>query len=345
MTALDGHPCRLGWPSGRTGPRRYCPDVVAPTVPPPHTLVQPRRRIDGRAAVLLPHTSAGEVDWGGFERLVEETTAAGLQPAVNMDTGFVNLLDPATRTEVLGRTQALLGGQPFVAGAFVADEPGCTFDRDAHLRAAEEVAVHGGTPVVFPSHGLTAGDGERWVANHHAIAEGCDRFVAFELSPAFAPFGRIYDLDAYESLLTIRQCVGAKHSSLSRAEEWARLVARDRIRPGFQVFTGNDLAIDMVVYGSDYLLGLAAFAPDRFAERDRRWAEGDPGFYELNDGLQALGDFAFRDPVPAYKHSCAQLLARRGWVAEPAVHPGSPTRPESDLPVLEGLGRRLGVLS
>ena len=27
----------------------------------------------------------------------------------------------------------------------------------------------------------------------------------------------------------------------------------------------------MIEYGSDYLLGLASFAPDKFAERDRLW--------------------------------------------------------------------------
>ena len=39
-------------------------------------------------------------------------------------------------------------------------------------------------------------------------------------------------------------------------------------RPGparLPVLTGNDLAIDMVMYGSDYLLGLSTFAPEAFA--------------------------------------------------------------------------------
>ncbi len=39
--------------------------------------------------------------------------------------------------------------------------------------------------------------------------------------------------------------------------EWSRLALRDRIRPEFKIFNGNDLAIDMVMYGSDYLLGLS----------------------------------------------------------------------------------------
>ena len=81
----------------------------------------------------------------------------------------------------------------------------------------------------------------------------------------FAPFGKIYSLEAYRRLLDIRQCIGAKHSSLRREPEWQRLAIRDAVRPDFLVLTGNDLAIDMVMYGSDYLLGLSTFAPDLFA--------------------------------------------------------------------------------
>ena len=44
----------------------------------------------------------------------------------------------------------------------------------------------------------------------------------------------------------------------------ATAIAHER-RPDFLVLTGNDLGIDMVMYGSDYLLGLSTFAPDLFA--------------------------------------------------------------------------------
>src|SRR5262245_15148496 len=136
--------------------------------------------------------------------------------------------------------------------------------------------------------------------------------IAFELGKMFAPFGQIYDLDTYAGLLDVPQCIGAKHSSLSRQLEWERIDLRNRHRPDFKVFTGNDLAVDMVIYGSDYLLGLSAFAPEAFALRDRLWAAGDPRFFDLNDVLQYLGAFAFRAPVPAYKHSAAQFLSLRG---------------------------------
>jgi dihydrodipicolinate synthase/N-acetylneuraminate lyase len=156
----------------------------------------------------------------------------------------------------------------------------------------------------------------------------------------FAPFGRIYDLETYAGLLGIPQCVGAKHSSLNRVQEWQRLELRDRERPEFKVYTGNDLAIDMVMYGSDYLLGLSTFAPDLFARRDALWASGDPAFYELNDLLQYLGCFAFRAPVPAYKHSAAQFLKLRGWLHSDATHPSAERRPDSDIAVLRDIGQR-----
>ena len=68
----------------------------------------------------------------------------------------------------------------------------------------------------------------------------------------------------------------------------------------------------MIEYGSDYLLGLATFAPEKFAERDRLWETGDPAYYALSDALQYLGNICFRDPVPAYKHSAAGVSAFDG---------------------------------
>jgi hypothetical protein len=134
--------------------------------------------------------------------------------------------------------------------------------------------------------------------------------------------------------MNIPSCIGLKHSSLSRYPEWERLVLRNRIRPDFSILTGNDCAIDMVQYGSDYLLGLSTFAPDLFALRDRKWEQGDPSFYEINDLLQFLGEFAFRAPVPAYKHSAAQFLKLQGMIESDAVHRRALRRPESDREIL-----------
>ncbi|MEZ6075557.1 MAG: hypothetical protein R3C56_07755 [Pirellulaceae bacterium] len=175
----------------------------------------------------------------------------------------------------------------------------------------DEIQSLGGKPVIFQSFGLTEQPAEKLLEAYARIGKHSDGFYAFELGKMFAPFGAIYGLDVYERLIQIPECLGAKHSSLNRQLEWQRLAIRDAVRPDFMVLTGNDLAIDMVMYGSDYLLGLSTFAPAEFARRDRMWESGDSGFYELNDLLQYLGFFAFRSPVPAYKHSVAQFLNAR----------------------------------
>lgn len=309
----------------------------------PESLVHPGRSITGISATLLPFAADGSVDWTGFTRHLERTVEAGLIPAVNMDTGYVNLIDPQTRSEVLDRTEAICG-DAFVAGAYVDDEPGDPFDADAYWRRVDRIQERRGTPIIFQSFGITERDASGVVDAYETIASYCDEFYAFELGEMFAPFGRIYDLETYARLMEIPACIGAKHSSLDRELEWRRLALRDEHRPEFTVLTGNDLAIDMVRYGSDYLLGLSTFAPDLFAERDRFWASGDPAFYELNDLLQYLGFFAFRPPVPAYKHSAAQFLAVRGWLEDDHPHPEGARRPETDLPVLRDIARRLGVV-
>jgi dihydrodipicolinate synthase/N-acetylneuraminate lyase len=306
--------------------------------------LRPRRTILGLSAVLLPFTGDGAVDWAGFESLLARTVDAGLVPAVNMDTGYVQLLDPATRARVLQVAAAASGPAGFVAGAFVADDAGAPFAADAYSGAMEAISAAGGTPVVFPSYGLNSLDDAEWVAAHDALGRRYDRFIGFELGPVFVPYGRIYSLTAYEGLLGVATCIGAKHSSLSRAAEWDRLAVRDRVRPDFHVFTGNDLAIDMVCYGSDYLLGLSAFAPEAFAERDRRWAAGERSFHELNDLLQYLGAFAFRAPVPAYRHDAALFLQLRGRIDADATPPGAPRRPDSDRTVLADIAARLDAL-
>ena len=302
--------------------------------------IRPRRPIDGMAAVLLIHTADGTVDWAATEAHIARTAEAGLTPAVNMDTGFVQMLDQGTKDRVLDLAASCTDGR-FVAGAFVADRPGDPFDERAHREAAEAVAQRGGTPVIFPSHGLNALDDEGWGRAMGALGGALDAFIGFELGSMFVPYGRIPGLDAYRMLLEVDACIGAKHSSLDRSLEWERLALRDRLRPDFSVLTGNDLAIDMVMYGSDYLLGLATFAPDAFALRDRLWAEGDLRFHELNDLLQYLGQFAFRAPVPAYRHAAAMFLELRGWAACDATPAGAPRRPDSDRAVLRDIAERL----
>lgn len=337
MTSGVRHP-----PDGFRDVQIKGPFMMIDSVPP----LRPRRRITGMSAILLPllTPSPGEsvrIDWDSFRDHVNRTANAGLIPAVNMDTGYINLLTREQRLEVLRQTADCLAGRPFVAGAFVKDSPGAPFALDTYREVGSEIVAAGGTPVIFQSYGLTGQSDHQIVDAYARIGEQIGDFYGFELGKMFAPFGSIYSLEAYQGLLELPHCLGAKHSSLSREQEWERLVLRDRLRPDFRVLTGNDLAIDMVMYGSDYLLGLSTFAPEAFAKRDAMWLAGDAGFFELNDLLQYLGFFAFRNPVPAYKHNAAQFLHARGWIRSDQTHPDSPRRPDSDLPILREILERL----
>jgi len=203
----------------------------------------------------------------------------------------------------------------------------------------------GGAPVIFQSYGLSQQPDEVILKSYQELARHTDEFIGFELGTMFAPFGRIYSLEVFRGLMGIKQCRGVKHSSLRRDLEWQRLQLRDAVRPEFKVYTGNDLAIDMVIYGSDYLLGLSTFAPDVFARRDAAWVAGDASFYELNDLLQYLGCVAFRAPVPAYRHSASMFLKLRGWIDCDHPHPDSPKRPDSDREILGLLASQLAASS
>lgn len=301
--------------------------------------LKPGRRIEGISAVLLPFTARDTPDWEGFRRLLDRTWAAGLTPAVNMDTGYVHLLTPSERSSVLMEAHRVARGRRFVAGAFIEGTSGDS--ATAYRIDVERIRQHGGTPILFQCSALAKASEQQVIEVYTQVAQGGGPLLAFELGTMFASFGRIYSEDFIERLLAIEAFTGVKHSSLDRATEWARVRIRDRVRPDFKIYTGNDLAIDMVFYGSDYLLGLSAFAVDAFAARDRLWADGDGRAFALNDLLQYLGQLAFRQPVPAYKHSAAQFLKLRGAIGSDRPHPRSPHRPDSDVPLLRDIADRL----
>ena len=310
----------------------------------PVEMLKPGRTINGISAVLLPFLSDGSVDFESLGAHVARTADCGLTPAVNMDTGFGHLIDDDTKRAVLAESRKAMGAGDLVAGAFVKDEPGAKFNGSEYKRQIDLIQEYSATPVIFQSFGLTQHAGPEIVKNYQDIAAGCDQFIGFELTPMLGPFGAVYDLDTYSGLMEIPQCIGAKHSSFERQPEWDRLQLRNQKRPDFKVYTGNDFGIDMVMYGSDYLLGLSTFAPDLFAKRDAMWAAGDPAFYELNDQLQYLGFLVFRNPGPGYKHSAAQFMKLRGWISCDDTHPQSPQRPASDIEILREVGQRLGVV-
>jgi dihydrodipicolinate synthase/N-acetylneuraminate lyase len=303
------------------------------------------RKIIGMAAVLLPFTEKGDIAEDAFASCLEHTVNAGLTPAVNMDTGYANLISEEEKTRILRLTQATLGGKPYVAGAYIEGKGGEGKDGDIgdlYKREVAHIAAHGGTPILFQTSRLHNVPASVVVDAYNRGTSEVPTAYAFELSKVFAPNGEIWPDETFQGILEIPQIKGMKHSSLDRLRELERLAVRDSIRPDFAIFTGNDLGIDMIEYGSDYLLGLATFCPEKFAERDRLWEAQDPAYYALSDALQLLGNIGFRNPVPAYKHSAAVFLHLLGRIPSDKTHPRSAERPAWEREIMQTCAERLG---
>lgn len=305
---------------------------------------RPGRRVRGIAAALLPYAEDGKIAVEAFQKHLIATQRAGLMNAVNMDTGYINYLSESEMEQVLGWAREALGkGTPFVAGAYIEGQSGDLVS--LYRRAMDRIVNFGGTPILFQTARLHGKSAKEKVAAYRDVCKGYAQVLGFELSPVFSPNGEIYDDEVIRGLLDIPEVKGIKHSSLNRILELRRLALRDEHRPDFSIYTGNDLGIDMIEYGSDYLLGLATFAPEKFAERDWLWESGDPAYYEASDALQYLGNIAFRDPVPAYKHSAAVFLHLTERIPAGHSHPRNPKRPDWEAEILRDCAARLGVLS
>jgi 4-hydroxy-tetrahydrodipicolinate synthase len=302
--------------------------------------VRPRRKITGIAAALLPFHDNGAIAVEGFQNHLLRTHSAGLINAVNMDTGYVNYLSDEEQRQVLNWTSAALPpNRKFIAGAYIEGLEGDVVT--LYRRKMDQIVEHGGTPIIFQTARLHNQPARETIKTYEDICRGYNEVLGFELAPVFAPNGEIFDDETIRGLMQIPELVGLKHSSLDRIKELERLAMRDAVRPEFRIYTGNDLAIDMIEYGSDYLLGLATFAPEKFAERDRLWERGDPAYYALSDALQHLGSVAFRPPVPAYKHSAAIFLKLTGRIPSDKTHERNPTRPGWEIELMRECAARL----
>ena len=302
---------------------------------------QLRRKVQGIAAALLPYQSNGSVAVEAFQQHLIATHHAGLMNAVNMDTGYVNYLSEPEKRDVLRWTVEALGKDvPFVAGAYIENQTGDIVA--LYRQQMDSIVQAGGIPILFQTARLCSLSSKEKAAVYQTACRGYPDVLAFELGTMFAPNGEIFDEDTVRRLMDISEIKGMKHSSLDRLVELKRLALRDQQRPEFRIYTGNDLGINMIEYGSDYLLGLASFAPEKFAERDRLWEAGDPTYYALSDALQYLGNVAFRVPVPAYKHSAAVFLHMAGRIPTDRVHPRNPKRPAWEAEILQDCAGRLG---
>ncbi|HEY7351804.1 MAG TPA: dihydrodipicolinate synthase family protein, partial [Terriglobales bacterium] len=297
----------------------------------------------GIAAALLPYLADGKIAVDAFQTHLVTTQRAGLMNAVNMDTGYVNYLSDEEKLEVLRWTRAALGpGVPFVAGAYIENRDGDVVE--LYRTQMKQIVQNGGIPILFQTARLHGCNAKQKAAVYAKVCTGFSHVLAFELGRMFAPNGEIFDEETVRRLMDVPEIKGMKHSSLDRLTELSRLTLRDRHRPDFRIYTGNDLGINMIEYGSDYLLGLAAFAPEKFNERDRFWEAGDPRYYALSDALQYLGNVAFREPVPAYKHSAAVFLHQTGRIPSDLAHRCNSKRPAWEPEIMRDCARRLNLI-
>lgn len=305
---------------------------------------QPGRKVQGIAAALLPFEVDGRIAVEAFQNHLRATQQAGLMNAVNMDTGYVNYLSEAEKLDVLRWTrEALENDATFVAGAYIEGQTGDSVR--LYRKQMDAIVLNGGIPILFQSSGLHGASPAEKAAVYREASRGYPHVLAFELGQMFAPNGEIFELEVFRRLMDIPEIKGMKHSSLDRIVEFERLAARDAHRPEFRIYTGNDLGINMIEYGADYLLGLATFAPEKFAERDSLWETGESAYYELSDALQYLGNVAFRTPVPAYKHSAAVFLHMTGRIPSSLTHAENVMRPAWETEILADCVRRLGLRS
>ena len=300
------------------------------------------RKVKGIAAALLPFETDGRIAVEAFQKHLRATQQAGLENAVNMDTGYVNFLSEAEKISVLQWTKEALGKDvPFVAGAYIEGQTGDIVG--LYRKQMDAILGFGGTPILFQTSRLHGKSAKEKAEVYRETCGGYSGVIAFELGQMFAANGEIFDSETFLRLLEIPEILGIKHSSLDRQVELERLALRDAHRPDFRIYTGNDLGINMIEYGSDYLLGLATLAPERFAERDRFWETADPRYFALADALQHLGNVAFRRPVPAYKHSAAVFLHLTGKIPSNRTHPNNPQRPGWEEEIMRDCVGRLAL--
>ena len=161
---------------------------------------QPRRKVHGMAAALLPYEADGRVAVDAFAKQLNSTHRAGLMNAVNMDTGYVNYLSDTEKQEVLDWTRQALGkGIPFVAGAYIEHLAGDDIVA-LYRRQIDSIVRFDGIPILFQTARLHGKSPATTAKAYQDICRDYPHVLAFELGPMFAPNGEIWDSETVQRL-------------------------------------------------------------------------------------------------------------------------------------------------
>lgn len=302
----------------------------------------PSRTIDGAAALPVWLAPSGRLDLAGLAARLEATFAAGLTPAVNLFAGGIDLLSLDERIDVLTTAAGVARGRRFITGALPTTDAAPLAIR--YGRAVDAVVRQGGTPLLLPIAELGALDGDALAHLWRQATVGHRGVLVVETAAEFGMPSPLYAPDVMTRLIDVASLGGLVHASLDREAEWARIEARDIARPEFRIYSGHERALDMVSYGSDYLLGTAGCAPEAFAARDRAWRDGAARGYDLNDALQCLGSLLYRMPLNGARHAAVQWLEARGLVRGVRPLSGAALRPDTDVALYREVGDRLDLL-
>jgi hypothetical protein len=176
---------------------------------------QPRRKVQGIAAALLPYEPDGRVAVDAFAKQLTSTHRAGLRNAVNMDTGYVNYLSDTEKQDVLSWTRQALGnGVPFVAGAYIENQAGDDIIL-LYRRQIDTIVRFGGMPILFQTARLHGQPPAKIAEVYREVCRPYPQALAFELGPMFAPNGEIWNAETIQRLMDIPAIKGMKHSSLA----------------------------------------------------------------------------------------------------------------------------------
>ena len=302
------------------------------------------------AALSVPVTDEGDIDFECFAEDLERTVGYGIEPAVLMDTYQINHCTLEQQIRGLEVARDVMAGRPYTAGVYIENERTGNYPDEIIRAYRNKIEIfegrYGASPIIFQTEPLKYADAATVVRVYRELAKGSrGGLKAFELSPVFAPNGWMFPDDALIEILSDDKWDGAKHSSLDPSMEWMLLQKVSRL--GKRLYTGNDYDFaSMIFNGCDALLGIATFIPDKFRELADTLRDGDKArYFELATAMEFLGRVAFQPPVPAYKHGAAMVKQMRGWYPTDHLLPGNSfTRDTAHKEELRAALAYLGVL-
>jgi len=249
----------------------------------------------------------GEIDYGGYERLVDHYVRAGVAGIIPLGTtGESPTVDETEAETLVERTVAAVDGRvPIVVGV-------SGNDTRKVVKAVQRLGRHHvrGILAVCPYYNRPSQDGLR--AHFTRIAEASDRPILIYNIPYRTGINL-----ANETLLALAELpniVGVKDSSGDIAQSLELL----RLRPGgFTVLTGEDAYFyTMLAHGGDGgILASAHLETETFvAVHDRMAGNDHLGARALWAKLEPLVPLLFKEPNPMPVKHC---LWRLGLIRSP----------------------------